>query len=1625
MLLLALAVRLFGLNYDQTHFYHPDERRIAEAVLQLSWKPLQLNPHFFAYGSFPFYVTRVVSSILGLVRPWCASYEGILLVGRAISAVWGGLTVLLLVSMGRRLFGSRVGLLSGLFLAAAVFHLQNSHFATNDVPLTFLVLLALDFLTKAVESGRTRHFAFAAVALGLAVATKVSAVPLLLPLGLTLLLRIKKDGFPKFLLRGGLCTALVAVAFFVGEPYAVLDFRSFLHDVMEQRGMVTHAGNLPYTNQYVDTPRYLYPLKELVLWGLGPFLGLAALAGAVWQLRKLFTAPRAADFVLASWVVPYFLVTAGFDVKFPRYLLPLYPILALWAAALLVSWAERSLAGRLVRGLVVVGTLAYALAFLAIYTRPHTEDTGSRWFFKSVPQGSRILSQDWDEGFPFPLPGQDMAAYKIVSFPFYEPDSPEKTAKLAEELASADYVILQTKRLYGATTQASKKFPTTSRFFYELFAGDLGYTYEREFASRPGLLGIGLKDELADESFTVYDHPKCVVFRNTKHLPAAEIERKITRESPSRSLTRDDLLTARPGAAAPLPEAPPRGRSRPDAIRSSLLAVLLTAFFLQLLSLATYPLLSGWLGLRPGVYALSKIAGVLLVVYPSFLLSSLGLLPQTQLAILAPAAVLVLLGLWARRRWPTLVPEPGERTLTDAFFFGTFAFFLLARAVEPSIYWGEKPMDFTFLNTLYRTTTLPPPEPWLAGTTLSYTYFGHLVVATLGKALSIHPGIMFNIGVALTAALFTAAMFAAGTFVSGRRRGGALAVVVALVLGNLAGVRELIQRRVINFDTFWATSRALKDTINEFPLWSFLFADLHAHVLALPFSVAFLALLVLCVRSRSDQTPLGFPAWALLSLFLGTIQVTNGWSTPTYVSLLAFGLLVMRGREVVRAGWRAAPGVLGRRLLLPFAGVVAGAWLFYVPFWRRFTPPTRNLGWEVGPYCPPRPYLEIFGLFLAILVPFFLLVWRRVAAPDRSLTTGQASLLAVALLVVLGTLVQPRPLLHLHLVPVASIRAFALALAMTGLCLALHRRTDERWRWSLTLASFAFFVTAGCEVVFVWDRMNTIFKFYYDAELLLMVASSAVLVEFLAGNLARSWLGPLWRAALALAATAALVTSVIAIVNAFTYKRVRSLGFGLDGTGYFSLHTPEDAAACEWLNKNVPGLPTLCEAHGPAYQEFSRVTMHTGLPIVLGWDYHVSQRGHAQREIERRKDDVATLYTSNDPALVGELLRRYHVALFYVGPLERNTYQIADLERFKGFQDLHGPIYQNSGVAIFATSELGGSTLPSTVVEEVGTPASGQDPRGRVRQPRGLAFDDEGNLYVADFGNDRIQKFDRELRVLAAWGKKGKLPGDFDQPCGVATGPGGVYVADTWNGRVQVFDRDGKFVRALVGDFYGPRGIAVARDGNVYVADTGNNRIARFDPEGKRVAQWGKAGSAPGELGHPVGIALDTKGRVYVCDNDNARLQVFDKGGKLLNVIPVPGWRATVFSEPMVAVDGRGTVWVTVPAEGEVRSYSSEGTLLRTIRPGEIPNVNFETPVGIAVDPTGDVVVSDIANRVVALRSTPDHAAKTPPPRRPAKMGREPSPVATPSAATPSPIPTPSRLYAPPVRRPPPTPLGT
>ena len=740
-------------------------------------------------------------------------------------------------------------------------------------------------------------------------------------------------------------------------------------------------------------------------------------------------------------------------------------------------------------------------------------------------------------------------------------------------------------------------------------------------------------------------------------------------------------------------------------------------------------------------------------------------------------------------------------------------------------------------------------------------------------------------------------------------------------------------------------------------------------MLAIPLSLTFLALAVWWARGRFSGPPAA--GLGLLGLVLGSVLVTNAWSGPTYLLFFPFLLacFALADPALRAAGVRGALLGLGRKLAAPSLIVVALAFGLYLPFWLGYRPPELGWGWERDASVSARAYVLIFGFPLFVGISFLVAQAARTRPPRLAWAALGASGLALG-----AALPGAAPLL--------SVRTALIVAGLLAAWLALRSEATSDDRTVSALLAFAFFVTAGCDVVYVWDRMNTLFKFYLDAWLLLS-AAAAVALPRLWSTLPPGWGRAAWRgAACALAATAVFTGLTSALAAART-ERVATPRPTLDGTAYLARRDPLEAAALEWLNANVSGTPVVAEAWGQSYGDFARVSMNTGLPDVLGWEYHVYQRGHSWPEIEQRKQDLATLFASSDVVQAQAILDRYGVSYVFVGALERRLYGASTPERLAAMDGLFIPAYADPEAMVLAVKGRGLESGPAVRTSSAGAgtaPAlSPAPPLGRFQQPRGVAVAPDGSLFVADFDHHRIQKLGPSLEPLLAWGGEGAGPGRFRQPCQVAVMGDEVYVADTWNGRIQVFDLEGRYQREWGGDLFGPRGVAAGGDARVYVADTGNHRVRVFDSVGHQQTAWGGLGNEPGQFREPTGIAVDAQGTVFVCDNGNARVQMFDGAGRFLGAFPVPGWRVEVYSEPKIALDEAGLVWVTVPLLREVRAYGRDGTVKRTIV-GGTPGSAFATPLGIAYSArTGDLVITQLEDGLARIPlDRPKKAARGP-----------------------------------------------
>lgn len=270
--------------------------------------------------------------------------------------------------------------------------------------------------------------------------------------------------------------------------------------------------------------------------------------------------------------------------------------------------------------------------------------------------------------------------------------------------------------------------------------------------------------------------------------------------------------------------------------------------------------------------------------------------------------------------------------------------------------------------------------------------------------------------------------------------------------------------------------------------------------------------------------------------------------------------------------------------------------------------------------------------------------------------------------------------------------------------------------------------------------------------------------------------------------------------------------------------------------------------------------------------------------------------------------------------------------------------------------------------------------------PRGVAVDSRGFVYIVDSRREAVIKVDPSGQVVARVTGSGQGDGQFKEPWGVAVDKDGyVYVADTWNHRIQKFDQDLRFVAKWgsfgevpngqadrnTGVFYGPRSIAIDKDGSLYVTDTGNKRVIKFSPDGRVLAVYGNFGRDKGQFSEPVGITIAPNGEFLVADTWNRRVQRFNANFQYVGEFPVLGWSGIgLNNKPYIAADPDGNILVTDPDSNRLLRYSSTGVLMNVFGKFGSDLSSLNTPSGIAIDAQGRIFVDDAGNSRV-LRFPP------------------------------------------------------
>lgn len=634
----------------------------------------------------------------------------------------------------------------------------------------------------------------------------------------------------------------------------------------------------------------------------------------------------------------------------------------------------------------------------------------------------------------------------------------------------------------------------------------------------------------------------------------------------------------------------------------------------------------------------------------------------------------------------------------EILFFAVFLMWTYLAGFHPAAYGNtEKFMDYGFMEAMMRSETLPATDMWYSDGSINYYYGGQYFAVFLTKITGTQVAITYNLMRTFVAALAAALPFSLvwqlvkdrmGKNVKGWKLSlpyitGFIAGMSLCIAGNMqyviyAWIIPLIQRitgqevsnywfpnatRYIGYNPVNESDK----TIHEFPCYSFVLGDLHAHVVNIIFVLLLLGLLYAYMqRMRDEEIPLGAlktkkgwlkelfqPHIFAVSILIGIYHLTNFWDFIIYFVVTGGAILFMnmvRMRESRKAGWIALLTIAEAFLILVISQIEV------LPFLLQFKSMTAGVG-----------IAQHHSLWYQLLVlwglPFMLTIAFLVAVLGGKIKAGvlKSDRIVSEKAKTEEAAVEKKPRQYKLCVLLSSIELPDLFVILLGCC--------------------AMGLILIPELVYVRDiyesssaRANTMFKLTYQAYMMFAMVM-AYAIWHLIFVCRKTFLK-----GIALFGLLCLLWTWGYFGNAcdgwFGQYKDPSQYQGLNAEAFLESDFYEDAAAIRWLEENVEGSPVVLEANGDSYSNYERVSAMTGLPTVLGWYVHEWLWRSDVADINQRGADVQAIYTSTDEATVRELIEEYDIEYIFVGSCERQKYG----------ETLNNTLLQSLGEVVFLDS---------------------------------------------------------------------------------------------------------------------------------------------------------------------------------------------------------------------------------------------------------------------------------------------------------------------------------------------------
>ncbi len=675
---------------------------------------------------------------------------------------------------------------------------------------------------------------------------------------------------------------------------------------------------------------------------------------------------------------------------------------------------------------------------------------------------------------------------------------------------------------------------------------------------------------------------------------------------------------------------------------SEIASLTLWYYFYGFLGVLFYPVLANLFPLtKDRGYGLSRLLSTLFLFWLNWILVSLRIVYFDTLGLFL---CLLLVVLFAHFKffhrhyfWDLLKRNMPSIFLVETLFFFSFLFFLIINSYHPEIYWGEKPMDFSLLNFSVRNMSLPYKDPWFSGKVMNYYYFGYYYFAGLIKMSGVSTEIGYPLAMASLPALLASGLYSLFLNLTKRTSLAFWGALLLVFSSNLKAFWAIAwERAPLNLSYFWSITRVFQNNLfAEYPSWSFLFFDLHPHVMSYPFVIVFLCFLhQYFIRKKEFHSRGESLRWFFFALSWGALLAFNTWDFILYSLLFLIMLFLCWGKCILcNPHYFFKRKELLQRMFIPlFIGI--GVVFLYYPMINVLT-----TGKETIFYWQKNSATGWLGHFYH---------------------HGQWWLLIVLMMT-------PRFL----------------------------KKRKIGWLWYFKEQGFLFSIFIGvliigsmAEAIVFMDRYNTIFKTFNQVYLLggILAVASLRYFSFYWKN-TKLIIFPLLASYVIGMLLLGSFFQIKAINDNWLFERAEA---SLKGSEYLAKKNPGDYKIIEWLRNHVRGTPTLVERYGRSFDhQTARISMHTGLPSYLGWDHHVYLRGASGADILKRKRDIDFIFQSHDPLKVYEFLLVNKIYFLVIGPIEKKFYQkFKGMDKFKQYNDLFIPLVKENDSVLYGVGSF-------------------------------------------------------------------------------------------------------------------------------------------------------------------------------------------------------------------------------------------------------------------------------------------------------------------------------------------------